>query len=244
MKRKTDAVKISRICEIETYDEPEGCDGIEVFAVSGLDSVWTNRLDLPEPNRLIVDLRFGVNEGWQLLYWRGGRYVIDDAPDSLEDRYAVKDAPGYVGVITGWYREEAKEKSSISIGGYEIEAERDKSGLLILTVKGKPRSRVIMVEHPRSGTYNTSEQLAFTDNAAIIAYELDGGETTDGRVDPKRLRRAAKDPAFRAWWNLNNKEGPSEYADRIDEMRRREAVPKKAGPKKIEAVVGGSRSRN
>ena len=104
MKKKTGAVEIYRLCEIETYDEPEGCDGIEVFAVSGLGTIFTGRPDLPEANRLIVDPRFGANEGWYVLCWRGGRYVMEKSRKKLG--FPVKDGPGYIGVITGWYREE------------------------------------------------------------------------------------------------------------------------------------------
>lgn len=239
---KTREPQINRLHEVETYDEPEGCDGMEVFSVTGLAAIFTERPDLPEANRLIVDPRFAVNEGWYVLYWRGGRYVMEKS--QKKEGIEMKEGPGYVGVVIGWYREEGEKKASIAVGGYRVEAEQEDSGLLLLTVNGASQNRAIMVDHPASGTGNTGECLAFTDNQAIVAYELDCEVTPDSRINPKRLRRAAKDPAFLAWWKLNNKEDPVQYADQIEEMRRRDAAAKKAGPKKTEAAASGTRSRN
>lgn len=95
-------VVISRIGVVETYDDPDAGGGIELFAVSGLGSIWTDRPDLAPPNRLLVDPRYTVKTGWHLLYWRDGRYLVERATDSSDGR----SSPGFIGVIIGWFGED------------------------------------------------------------------------------------------------------------------------------------------
>lgn len=235
------AVQISRISGIKTYDEPEGCDGIEIFAVKGLDTIFTERTDLPEANRLIVDPRFAVNEGWYVLYWRGGRYVMERS--RKKEGQPVKDGPDYVGVVIGWYREEANGPT-IDVDGFSVEAKTDNVGLLHLEVSA-PGRNVLAVEHPSNGLNSDgSEHQVYTSDPAIIKWELDNSdERDDTRLSHKKLREAAKSKAFREWWGLTNKEAPEDFADRVEEAHRRESI-KQAGAKKIEAVSGAARSRN
>lgn len=192
-----------------------------VFAIEGA-AFFAHELRLksgdPVPNRILVYSHMGHDAGLSVLTKRKGRYGIHYAETPEETHSQER---GMVGVIAGHWR----EPDEITVGPYRIEAQQDKDGFLRLTVGGLSGQTVIPVNHPWSGLCDGSEQLVFTDNRTIIAYELDfGGDvaTPSGRTNPKPLRKAGKDPGFRALWKLNHAgreayaRDPATYADYLE----------------------------
>lgn len=115
------------------------------------------------------------------------------------------------------------KKQSITVEGFTVEAEIDDIGLLHIVVNSGAESGALMVNHPSSHLGAGTEHQVFSNDPAIIDWELGHCDEIDGdRPSPEKLREAAKSKAFRAWWALTNKMTPEAYADKIDGIRRRE----------------------
>lgn len=139
---------------------------------------------------------------------------------------------------------EARRSGFVSVEGFGVRAEVDDIGLLHVVVSAGKGKEALMVDHPASGTDKGSEHFVYTNDPSLVAWEIDrGDEYGDHRINPKKLREAAKSNTFRAWWGLQYKESPEEYAAMVEAVRRRDAA-KQAGMKKIESVAGGQRGRN
>lgn len=95
---------ITRMGIIETYADDQGCAGHGLFKVAGFDH-FEGRPDLSGPNRMIVDPSFAPIIGWLALYWRGGKYHLGRIKPKEKNSPHPVLGPGFVGVITGWYRE-------------------------------------------------------------------------------------------------------------------------------------------
>lgn len=133
----------------------------------------------------------------------------------------------------------------VAVGDFGVKAEVDEVGLLHVVVSARKGRGALMVDHPASGTDKGTEHFVYTNDPALMAWELDRSDDYgDHRVNPKKLRDAAKSKVFRAWWGLHYKETPKEYAARIEATRSREAAEKQSRAKKIECVAGGAHSGN
>lgn len=135
-------------------------------------------------------------------------------------------------------------KKKMQLAGFKIEAEI-REGLLFVSVGSRAKREVLAVDFDcakRAGWDGTS----FSDNPNIVDCATSSGAfqaRPDGTYSPTALRRAGKDPVFRAWWIAANKETPEQWAKRV-EARRREMAAKRPDSKKIECEVGGARSKN
>lgn len=114
-------------------------------------------------------------------------------------------------------------KRFVVVGGFGVRVEVDEIGLLHVVVRSMKGGEAIMVDHPSSGLAEGREHSVYTNDLLIVDWELDHGDDYgDFRVSPNKLRKAAKSKTFCAWWSLTRKETPEQYADLIDDVRRRE----------------------
>ena len=107
---------IRRLDEVGDYkDDDSPLKDTEVFAVDEAEmEKWLGRPDLPAPNRILVSQDWGMRPGWLQLCWRGGKYLIVEAANkNKETPFRGEEEPGHVGVIVGWYREEASQLAAV-----------------------------------------------------------------------------------------------------------------------------------
>lgn len=134
-------------------------------------------------------------------------------------------------------------KKKMQLAGFKMEAEI-RGGLLYVSVGSRSKREVLAVDlncEKRDGW----DGAAFSDNPHIVDCATSSGPfqaRPDGTYSPAALRRAGKDPVFRAWWIATNKETPERWAARIEERRRMAA--KQTESTKIECVAGGAHSKN
>lgn len=134
-------------------------------------------------------------------------------------------------------------KKKMQLAGFKIEAEI-RGGLLFVSVGSRSRREVLAVDF-NSEKRDGWDGASFSDNPHIVDCATSSGAfqaRPDGTYSPTALRRAGKDPVFRAWWIATNKETPEQWAARIETRRRMAA--KQSESTKIECGAGGQRSGN
>lgn len=134
-------------------------------------------------------------------------------------------------------------KKKMELAGFRIEAEV-RGGLLFVSVGSRSKREVLAVDLDCAKRANW-DGVSFSDNPNIVNCITSSGpfqDRPDGTYSPTALRRAGKDPVFRAWWIATNKETPEHWAARIEDGCRK--IAKQSSSGQIERVAGGAHGGN
>lgn len=112
------------------------------------------------------------------------------------------------------------------VGKFKVSAAMDTDGFLRVRVGSTGKREVISINHPASFKNEDGvECFVFTDNQAIVDWEINSSPDSDSRANPDKLRKAGKDKTFRAWWKAEFNETPDEHARRVEALRAKESLP-------------------